>query len=129
MTDMTDMTLKADRKTYIRDHLVMALIGSVLAMGVLIAMGDPNAWVGTVGACAAIAVRGVYVASEELAVEWHISDGALRAPGRHLALRDVAAVRTILSAVQVIAKDGNKYLIKYQADPKGTAAAIRARLP
>jgi len=123
------MILKADRRTYIRDHVVMAAIGALLMTAVLMALGDPNLWVGPVGACVAIAVRGVYVASEELAVEWQISDGALRAPGRHLALKDIAEVRTILSAVQVVAQDGNKYLIKYQADPKGQAAAIRALLP
>lgn len=123
------MILKADRQTYLRDHFVMAVIGSVAAYGVLLYMGDPNPWVGIIGACAAIGIRGVYVASEELAVEWQISDGALRGPGRHLALTDIAEVRTILSAVQVIARDGNKYLIKYQADPKGQAEAIRALLP
>lgn len=121
--------VRADRQTYIRDHLVMAGLGSLLAMGVLIAMGDPNVWVGLVGACVAIAVRGFYLASEELAVEWRIADGAIRAPGRHIALRDVAEVRTILSAVQIVARDGNKYLIKYQADPKRRAAEIRGFLP
>jgi len=127
--DEPDLLIRADRQTYIRDHLVMAGLGSVLAMGVLIAMGDPNFWVGLVGACAAIGIRGAYLASEDLSVEWRISDGALRAPGRHLPLRDIADVRTVLSAVQVVARDGNKYLIKYQADPKRRAAEIRGFLP
>jgi hypothetical protein len=124
-----EFIIRADRQTYIRDHLVMAGLGALLAMGVLVAMGDPNVWVGLVGACVAIAVRGFYLASEELAVEWRIADGALRAPGRHIALKDVADVRTILSAVQVVARDGNKYLIKYQPDPRQRAAEIRGFLP
>ncbi|WP_425038053.1 hypothetical protein [Primorskyibacter sp. S187A] len=123
------MIIKADRQTYLRDHLVMAAIGAGGATLALVYLQTGDVWVGMVGALAAIGLRGWYMASEELNVIWEISDGALRAPSRVLPLSKIAEVRTILSAVQVIAQDGNKYLIKYQADPKSTAAEIRAMLP
>ncbi|MEJ1997468.1 MAG: hypothetical protein P8X76_04765 [Maritimibacter sp.] len=69
-----------DRTTYVKEHLMLAAIGSVLAVGVLMAMGDPNSWVGIIGAVAAVAVRGFYVASEQIGMTWTLTDRRLISP-------------------------------------------------
>ncbi|PRY24332.1 hypothetical protein CLV78_103198 [Aliiruegeria haliotis] len=107
-----------DRRIYIRDHVLMAVALSVLATLVLFLLGNPDFWVGAVGACLAIAVRGGYLASEELGLRWDLSARAITATsGRSVALRDLDKVRTLGSAVQLITRDGNKQLIRYMADP------------
>lgn len=113
------------RQTYIKEHVMLAAIGSVAAALVLIWMGDPNYWVGPVGAVLAIAVRGVYVASEQIGMTWQLTDTRLITPaGMTILRRDIAKVRTIFSAAQVVTRSGEKYMIKYQSDPKGVADTI-----
>ena len=114
-----------DRDTYVRSHVRLAAIAMGGAMAVLWAMGDPNIWVGAVAGLGAIALRGWYLASEELAADWHLSDDALDGPQkRHVPLRSVSKVRSMGSFVQVVTDSGDKHLIKYQADPASTVAAI-----
>lgn len=127
---MADTSFPADRAAYIRNHAWLAALAMAAAMGLLWAMGNAYVWTGAVAGLAAIAVRGLYLASEELAVVWEIDDGGLIGPGgQRIALSNIDAVRTLGSFVQVITRDGHKYLIKYQADPAKTMAAIeRARL-
>lgn len=104
---------------------MLAAIGSVAAAGVLIAMGDPNYWVGPVGAALAIGVRGVYVASEQIGMTWQLTDRRLITPaGITVPRSEIVKVRTIISAAQVITRSGEKYMLKYQADPKAVAAMI-----
>ncbi|MCB1336676.1 MAG: hypothetical protein KDK10_04170 [Maritimibacter sp.] len=113
--------------TYIKEHAMLAAIGAVGATAVLMAMGNPHAWTGAVGALLAIAIRGVYVYSEAVEQTWQLTDRRLLSPtGMIIPRTEIADVRTIISAAQVITRTGDKYLIKYQADPKAVAATIRA---
>ena len=116
----------ANRTTYIREHVMLAAIGAVGATAVLMAMGNPHAWTGAVGALLAIAIRGVYVYSEAVDQTWQLTDRRLLSPtGMIIPRREIADVRTIISAAQVVTRSGAKYLIKYQADPKAVAETIR----
>lgn len=114
----------ADRQAYLRNHSWMAAIAMGGAMAVLWALGNPYIWTGAPAGLAAIALRGWYLASEELAVVWEISEGTLSGPGPRVPLSQIETVRTMGSYVQVITKGGDKHLIKYQADPAATKAAI-----
>ncbi|MCE8524670.1 hypothetical protein KBY24_05305 [Ruegeria pomeroyi] len=114
----------ADRQAYLRNHTWMAAIAMGGAMAVLWALGNPYIWTGAPAGLAAIALRGWYLASEELAVVWEISGGTLSGPGPRVPLNQIEMVRTMGSYVQVITKGGDKHLIKYQADPAATKAAI-----
>ncbi|MCB1350937.1 MAG: hypothetical protein KDK11_20710 [Maritimibacter sp.] len=107
---------------------MLAAIGAVAATGVLIAMGNPHAWTGAVGALLAIAIRGVYVYSEAVEQTWQLTDRRLLSPaGMTIRLHDIADVRTIISAAQVVTRTGDKYLIKYQPDPRAVAETIKSR--
>ena len=113
------------RTTYVREHIMLAAIGSVGAVVILIAMGNAHPWTGVVGAVAAIAARGFYVASEQIGMTWHLTDRRLISPaGISVARGDIAKVRTIFSATQVVTRKGDKYMLKYQADPAATRAVI-----
>ena len=116
------------RTTYIKEHVMLAAIGAVGATGVLMLMGNPHAWTGAVGALLAIVVRGVYVASEQIGMTWQLTDRRLITPtGMSVRRADIAKVRTIFSAAQVVTRKGEKFMIKYQADPGATAALIEGR--
>ncbi len=111
--------------TYIREHIMLAALGSVLLSGLLVFMGNPHAWTGIVGSVFAISVRGVYVMNEQLGMVWKLTSARLIGPdGRIIPLADVENARTMLSALQVITRSGDKYLIKYQADPAAGAALV-----
>ncbi len=120
----------ADRQAYVQSHVKLAAIAMAGAMGVLWLMGDPNIWTGAVAGLGAIAFRGWFMASEQLAVVWEIRDGALTGPmQRRIPLDQIETVRSLASFVQVITRDGHKHLIKYQADPAATVAAIERARP
>jgi hypothetical protein len=111
--------------TYIKEHVMLAALGSVGAAGVLIAMDNPHYWTGPVGAVFAIAVRGVYVASEQVGMTWQLTNRRLITPaGVSVPRGEIEQVRTIFSAAQVITRKGDKYMIKYQPDPKAVAETI-----
>lgn len=115
-----------DRDTYIRSHLKVTALAMAGAMAILWLMGDPNIWVGAIAGFGAIALRGWYLASEELAVVWEVRDGVLTGPmERRIPLDQVETVRSMASFVQIITKSGDKHLIKYQADPATTVTAIK----
>lgn len=119
----------ADRTAYIRSHTWLAALGMGGAMAVLWIMGNPYIWTGAPAGLAAIAIRGWYLASEELSAVWSIQDGALTGPGpRTIQLSQIEAVKTIGSFVQIITRSGDKHLIKYQADPAATKTAIERAL-
>ncbi|WP_432450438.1 hypothetical protein [Aliiroseovarius marinus] len=115
--------------TYVKEHVLLAALGSVLMSGTLMYMGNPHAWTGIVGAVAAIAVRGFYVAREQLGFTWHLTNRRLIGPGnRTILLSNIDKVNVIFTAAQVVTHSGDKYMLKYQADAKATQAAIdRAR--
>lgn len=120
---------QGDRVTYIKEHVLLAALGSLAASGILMAMGNPDAWTGVVGAVAAIGARGFYVASEQLGMVWKLTARHLVHPdGRMIALSEIDRVRTIFSAAQVVTRNGDKYMLKYQADPAATKATIEAAL-
>ena len=115
------------RAAYIRAHGWMAAGAMGLGMAALWALGNPHVWTGAVGGLAAVALRGVYLASEELAVRWDLTERHLLGPGgRRVALAGIARVNVLGSAVQVVTKSGDKHLIKYQADGEATRQAIEA---
>lgn len=114
-----------DRMTYWRDHAWMAALAMAAGMGILWAIGNPHAWTGALGGLAAIAVRAFYLASDELKARWDLTDRRLLGPqGRMVRLGDIARVRGLGSAVQVVTRAGDKHLIKYQADRAATEARI-----
>ncbi|MFO7759550.1 MAG: hypothetical protein R6V26_13935 [Roseovarius sp.] len=114
-----------DRTTYWRDHAWLAVGAMALGMGVLWAMGNPHVWTGAVGGLAAIGVRAFYVASDELQARWDLTDRRLLGPQtRAVRLSEIATVRRLGSAVQVVTASGDKHLIKYQADGPATRARI-----
>lgn len=118
-------SLAPDRATYIRDHAVMAAIAMGLGMGILLALGNPHVWTGAIGGLAAIALRGWYVASDELAQRWDLTDRRLLGPGgRAIALGEIKTINRLMSAVQVVTLTGGKHLIKYQPDGNATKALI-----
>ncbi|WP_298495392.1 hypothetical protein [uncultured Maritimibacter sp.] len=116
-------TFAPSRATYVKEHIMLAAIASVAGAGLLIFAGSEHAWTGVVGALAAIAVRGIYVASEALGQTWTLTDRRLIAPsGMNIPRARIARARTIFSAAQVITDTGDKHMIKYLSDP---AAAVR----
>jgi hypothetical protein len=121
---------RPDRDRYIRDHLWLAAIGMVGATAVLWALGNAEFWVGAVAALLAVGVRGWYLASEELARSWELTPAALRSvspEGQHersVPLSQIAQVRKLGSAVQVITRGGDKMLLKYMGD----GARVRDRI-
>lgn len=113
-----------DRATYWRDHAWMAVAAMALGMGVLWALGNNHVWTGAVGGLAAVMVRAGYIASDELQARWDLTDRRLLGPlTRAVRLGEIARVRGLGSAVQVVTRGGDKHLIKYQAD--GTATRTR----
>jgi hypothetical protein len=114
-----------DRATYWRDHAWLAVAAMALGMAVLWALGNPHVWTGAVGGLAAIAVRAFYVASDEMQARWDLTDRRLLGPQtRAVRLAEIATVRRLGSAVQVVTQCGDKHLIKYQADGPATRARI-----
>lgn len=115
----------ADRRTYIRDHIVMALLGSVGMTAILYAVGNPSPWVGVVGSVVAISVRGVFIMTETLGFRWHLTQQNLSFPGeRILPLSQIKTVRSMFSAVQIVTDSGEKFLIRYQQNPQDTVETI-----
>lgn len=118
---------RPDRTAYLRAHAWMAAAAMAAGMAALWALGNPHLWTGAVGGLAAIALRGWYLASDELAVEWTLTATRLEGPGwRNMALADIETVRSLGSAVQVITVQGDKHLLKYLPDPARAREKIEA---
>ena len=116
---------KGDKTTFIRVQVIMALVGALLISGGLALAGNPDWWVGIVGAFAGIAMRGYYIADEQLGFEWVLTNTQLNAPSeRGIALDEITHMRSLLGSVQVITTAGEKFLIKYQAAPEQVIAEI-----
>lgn len=127
---MAGTEFTSDKAAYLRSHAWLAAVAMAGAMLVLWLIGNAYVWTGAVAGLGGIALRGWYLASEELAVVWKIENGNLKGPGdQAIALSNVQAVRTMGSFVQVITRDGHKYLIKYQANAARTKADIERALP
>jgi len=116
-----------DRGTYIREHIILAALGSVIVTLFLVASGNPNPWVGPVAAIAAIALRGFYVASEQLNMRWLLTNQRMIGPdGRSIPLAQIDRARGIFSAAQVITNSGDKYMLKYLHDTRKAVEAINS---
>jgi len=123
----TPLEIRADRSVYNREHLVLAFLGAALMYGGLLYIGNPFPWTGIVGAFFAIFIRWIYVASEAMDMVWILTDTHLTGPSeRSIPLANIAKTRTLFSAAQIIALDGDKQMIKYLANPQATADAILA---
>ncbi len=118
-------TFCPDRRAYVQGHVTLAALAMAGGMGVLWLMGNPHIWTGAFGGLAAVAVRGWYLMSDTLAECWTLGDTALDGPAeRHVPLTEIARVKIIGAAVQVITTGGDKHLIKFQSDPEATRARI-----
>lgn len=110
-------SFQGDRSTYWREHAWLAAIAMAFGMGTLWALGNLSVWTGAIGGLLAIAVRGLYLASDETKMRWDLTNRRLLGPGpRAIALENIAKVRSMFSAVQVVTQSGDKHLLKYQAD-------------
>ncbi|PWE32300.1 hypothetical protein DDZ14_11270 [Maritimibacter sp. 55A14] len=120
-------SFRPDRATYWRANAWLAAAAMAVGMAILWAMGNPHVWTGAVGGLAAIAVRAFYVASDELQARWDLTDRRLLGPQtRAVQFAEIATVRGLGSAVQVVTRAGDKHLIKYQAEREAVEARIRA---
>jgi hypothetical protein len=118
-----------DRATYWRDHAWLAAAAMALGMAILWVMGNPHVWTGAVGGLAAVAVRAFYVASDEMQARWDLTDRRLLGPQtRAVHLTDIARVRTLGSAVQIVTRSGDKHLMKYQPDRDATRQRIQTAM-
>ncbi|MGR3713460.1 MAG: hypothetical protein ACU0A6_10115 [Shimia sp.] len=117
----------ADRATYIRASAWLA--GGAMAFGMIAlwAMGNPHVWTGAIGGLAAIGVRAAYMMSEEMATRWDLTTDRVLGPAeRDIALPSIDQLNNMGSVVQIVTHQGDKHLIKFQADPAATIAAIRS---
>ena len=114
-----------DKGAYFRTNAWLAAGAMACAMLVLWLIGNPYVWTGAPAGLAAIGIRAWYLASEELVATWQMTDTTLTGPGpRNVPLNQIDAVNILGSFVQIVTKSGDKHLIKYQADPAATKAAI-----
>ena len=124
------VTFLPDKRAYVRTNAWVAALAMAGAMVILWLIGNPYIWTGAPAGLAAIGLRAWYLASEELVAKWEIKDTTLIGPGpRKVALNQIGTVNTMGSFVQIVTKGGDKYLIKYQADPTATKAAIERAIP
>ncbi|MBL1436464.1 MAG: hypothetical protein COB08_009730 [Rhodobacteraceae bacterium] len=120
---------KGDKTVFIRVQVIMALVGATLITGGLYLAGNPDWWVGIVGSFVGIAMRGYYIADEQLGFVWGLTKTHLISPfERSISLHEIATVRSLLGSVQVVTKDGDKFLIKYQAAPAQVIAEIKGAI-
>jgi hypothetical protein len=115
----------ADPATYWRENAWLAVFAMAGGLGILWAIGNAHVWTGAVGGLFAIAVRALYLSSDETRMRWDLTDRRLLGPGtRAIALGNIVGVNTIFSAVQIVTVSGDKYLLRYQRDPGAVKAMI-----
>jgi hypothetical protein len=121
------MEFRPDPGSYWRAHGIMAILGSIAAGLVLIALGNPDPWVGPFGAVLAIGLRAAYIRSDAMSEIWTLSPTHLTGPaGRSIPRADIALVRPVFGAVQIVTTAGDKHLIRYLPDPAAAARAIQS---
>ena len=118
-------SFRADKGVYLRSTLsLMAVLGTLAGL-VLIWLGDPHPWTGPLAAILGLGARAWYLASEALSAEWRLTNRRLLGPaGQVIARADLAAPRKVFGDVAVITRGGDKFLIKYPADPQAVMAAL-----
>jgi len=119
----------ADRARYWRDHGVLALVGMLGAGVVLWWLDVAHVAIGALGAVLAVAVRGLYLQGESLAMVWRLTDRRVILPhGGSVGLMEIETQRRLLGDVQLITRAGDKHLIRHQADSQAVLDALtRAR--
>ncbi len=119
-------SFRADRLTYTRTNTWMAVLAMGGGMGILWLLGNAHVWTGAVGGLLAVAIRAFYLMSEELAVRWDLTNQRLLGPmDRTIRLGEIKHLKTLANMVQVVTQSGDKYLLKYQADPNETIRLIK----
>jgi len=120
------MEFRPDPAAYFRAHAVMAAVGGIAAGLVLIALGNPDPWVGPVASLLAITLRAAYVRSEAMAEVWTLTPTHLNGPaGRSIPRAQITMARPFFGAVQIVTTKGDKHLIRYLPDPAAAARAIQ----
>lgn len=116
----------SDRRRYWSDHAAMAGIGAAAVLLILPFFGKSGQIpVAMAGVVVAILLRGAYLASEQFARRWQLTDRRLIGPqGRRVMLLEIGTVRRLLGDVQIVCRDGQKHLIKHLADSQQVAETI-----
>ncbi|MDP1669295.1 hypothetical protein [Phaeovulum sp.] len=120
----------ADRRRYWLDHAAMAALGAAGVVAILPFFDRAGQIpIALPAVAAAVAARGLYLASEAFSRRWQLTDRRLIGPqGRQVMLLEIAALRRMMGDVQIVTKGGAKHLIKHLADSGATIATIeRAR--
>ena len=73
--------IRSDKATYLRDHLVLAILGMGLVGMVLAVVGSDHWFIGSLGAVLALGARGAYLYSEQMGVHWVLTNRRLVGPG------------------------------------------------
>lgn len=117
--------LRSDRGRYWRDHALLALVGMAGAGAFLWLIGSDHALIGALGAVLALAVRGAYLAREQLAMRWLVTDRRLILPsGGAVMLLEIETLRRLMGDLQIVTRGGDKHLIKHLADPEAARATL-----
>ena len=121
--------IRSDKATYLRDHLVLAILGMGLVGMVLAVVGSDHWFIGSLGAVLALGARGAYLYSEQMGVHWVLTNRRLVGPGgRNVYLLELITVRRLFGDVQLVTRAGDKYLIKHVAGAEDVVETIlRAR--
>lgn len=116
---------RADPAAYWRGHGILAVALGVVAGVVLVAMGNPDPWVGLAAALPAVLLRAWYLKSEAMSHRWRLTETRLLGPGlRAVPRTSIASVRPFFGDVMVVTKGGDKHLVKYPADPRAVVRMI-----
>lgn len=120
--------IRSDKGRYWRDHGMLGLIAMVLVGVVLWLMGNEYAALAPLAAAAAVAVRGLYLASEQLNARWWLTNRRLVLPGgkRSVMLLEIETVRRLMGDIQIITRAGDKHLLKHIAEPEAVVTEITA---
>jgi len=115
----------SNKPVYIRDHFWLAGFAMILGMAALWITGNDHIWTGAVGGLFAIAVRGFYLASDDLKSRWDLTNQRLMGPQeRIIDLSEILELKVLISSVQVISRSGMKHLIRFQSNPKDIITQI-----
>ncbi len=119
--------IRSDKATYIRDHVVMAVLGTGVAGMVLAVIGSDHVVIGSSGALLALAARGAWLYSEQMKFHWVLSNKRLVGPGgREVYLLELERARRLFGDIQLVTKAGDKHLIKHVAQAEAIVAEIES---
>lgn len=126
--EVVSQVFTSDKRRYWADHAAFGAIGIagvILILPIFGKAGDIPAGIAAV--VLALALRGAYLYSEQMARRWQLTDRRLIGPqGRQVVLLQIKTVRRLMGDVQVVSNDGSKHLIKHLADGQAVINAIEA---